>query len=372
MESRIIIIGDSTHNTLSAVRSLGEARIPFVLILVAPEDGCYVSHSRYLKKGNLRRVDGLDACLPLLEELSQAVRQSAEKPYLMTTFDAAAEWVDAREPQLSQWFLTPCRGKRLGELFNKAAQCELARECGLDVPQSLVYDREGPSLDSLPLSFPLLTKPLVSSLGEKGDIHICQNMGELRAALGEESHCRRFILQQFIDKEYEIDAVGVSMDDGVVMGGAIHKYRHWPRLVGACSFGVFDRMEAFNVDVKKVETFLRRSGYHGPFSVEFLHTKDGRNYFMEVNFRNEGLAYASTCAGANLHALYADPTRRIDWRRFRRTYMMNYSIDLLYVKEGDISLWHWLRDFLRTRCFINVCLSDPGPVLAYYRRKLNL
>ena len=60
---------------------------------------------------------------------------------------------------------------------------------------------------------------------------------------------------------------------------------------------------------------------------------------MEVNFRNEGLAYTSTCAGVNLHALYADSAHKIDWSRFRRTYMMNYSIDLLYVKEGDITLW---------------------------------
>ena len=93
---------------------------------------------------------------------------------------------------------------------------------------------------------------------------------------------------------------------------------------------------------------------------------------MEVNFRNEGLAYASTCAGANLHALYADSTKQINWDKFRPTYMMNYSIDLLYVKEGDITWLQWLKDFLKTRCFINICFSDLGPVLAYYKRKLNI
>lgn len=51
--------------------------------------------------------------------------------------------------------------------------------------------------------------------------------------------------------------------------------------------------------------------------------------------------------------------------------MMNYSIDLLYVKEGDITWLLWLKDFLKTRCFINICFSDLGPVLAYYKRKLN-
>ena len=99
--------------------------------------------------------------MSLLEQLSHVKGQ-----YLMTTFDAAAEWVDTREAKLSEWFLTPCRGKQIGNLFNKATQCELAKQCGLDVPQSVVYDRET-SLDGISLVFPLLTKPLVSSKGRK-------------------------------------------------------------------------------------------------------------------------------------------------------------------------------------------------------------
>ena len=363
--NQVIIIGDSTHNTLSAVRSFGEAHIAQVLILVCHEDTCYVKYSKYLKANNLYVVSELDECMSLLEQLSHVKGQ-----YLMTTFDAAAEWVDAREAKLSEWFLTPCRGKQIGNLFNKAAQCELAKQCGLDVPQSVVYDRET-SLDGISLVFPLLTKPLVSSKGAKEDIHICKNIEELKIALLENSHCQKYLLQQFIEKEYEIDAVGVSTNQGVVMGGAIHKYRHWPRLVGAGAFGVFENMDSFNVDVQKIEHFLHASGYHGPFSVEFLHTKEGKNYFMEVNFRNEGLAYASTCAGANLHAYYVDASKKINWKKFRKTYMMNYSIDLLYVKEGDITICHWLKDFLRTRCFINICFSDLGPVLAYYKHKIS-
>jgi len=51
--------------------------------------------------------------------------------------------------------------------------------------------------------------------------------------------------------------------------------------------------------------------------------------------------------------------------------MMNYCIDLLYVKEGDITIWYWLKDFLRIRCFLNICFSDLGPVLAYYKHKIS-
>lgn len=358
----VIIIGDATHNTLSAVRSFGEAGIAQVLILVANEDPLFVHKSRYLRGGNLRMVETLDDCDGVLEEYSK----TAPGATLMTTFDAAAEWVDAREGQLSKLFRTPCRGRRIGELFHKDAQCLLAKECGLTVPLTIEYHRgEGIPMD---LPYPVITKPLVSSRGGKEDIHICYNETELETALAEESRCRDFVIQEFVDKEFEVDCTGARTDNGLVMG-AIRKYRHWPPVVGAGAFARIDRVDRYSIDEKGVECFLEKAGYYGPFSVEFLH-KGGKNYFMEVNFRNEGLAYTATAAGMNLHALYMQPCgEKADWSKFRPTYMMNYSLDMLYVKEGKLPWWRWLRDFIRTRCFINVNFRDPAPAIAYYRNK---
>lgn len=363
MTNKVIIIGDSTHNTLSAVRSFGEAKIPQVLLLVCEHDTCYVQHSKYLKHDNCHVVDTLDECLPLLEELKQQEGQT-----LMTTFDAAAEWVDAREPELSKVFRTPCRGQQLGNLFNKDAQCRLAEECGLTVPFSLVYDRK----DELPidqLKFPLLTKPLVSSKGSKEDIHICKNMEELKAALAEDSHCEKFILQEFIEKEFELNCIGMRTDQECVLSGAIRKIRHWPRLTGAGSFAYFDKVDVYGVNEKGVAQFLKKAGYYGPFSVEFLH-KDGKNYFMEVNLRNDGLAYTATAAGVNLHALYMREEKLLDWSKFHPVYMMNTSIDRLYVKEGDITNKQWWSDFKKTKAFINMNWKDMMPTYAYYCSKI--
>ena len=59
----------------------------------------------------------------------------------------------------------------------------------------------------------------------------------------------------------------------------------------------------FDFDTAVVQRFMDRVGYRGPFSVELLH-KGNKNYFMEVNFRNDGLAYTATAAGINLPAIY--------------------------------------------------------------------
>ncbi len=362
---RAVIIGDSTHNTLSVVRSLGEAKIPQLLLLVCNHDVCFVKHSKYLKYDNCYVVSTLDECLPLLERISK----EGDQQTLITTFDAAAEWVDNREPQLSQWFRTPCRGKRLGNLFNKAEQCKLAKKCGFDVPYSFIYHRAN-NLPETIKHFPLILKPLVSTGGTKGDIHICNSNEDFKNALAENSNCDHFLIQEFIDKDFEVDAIGVVTDDSVIMGGGVRKYRHWPKVIGAGAFGLFQKIDTYEINTESINEFLTISGYHGPFSIEFIHSKNGKYYFMEVNFRNEGLAYVSTCAGANLHALYMDSSKGINWKQFKKTYLMNYSIDFLYVIDGSISMWRWIKDLCKTRCFINMSFSDSQPVIEHYKEKL--
>lgn len=360
---RAIIIGDATHNTLSAVRSLGEERIPLILLMVAERDPLFVRKSRYLKKQNLYIVKSLDECDGILNKL----KDDGKGQTLITTFDVAAEWVDEREPELSGYFRTPCRGRQIGKLFHKDEQCKLADECGLTVPKSVVYHRG----DALPtgIEYPILTKPLVSSCGEKSDIHICYDENELNKALQDESHCGDLVIQEYIDKEFEINCTGVRTDDECILAGAIRKIRHWPRITGASTFAYFDKIEKFDVDLKGVGQFLEKVGYYGPFSVEFIH-KDDKNYFLEVNLRNDGLAYTATAAGLNLHALYLNEGINLDWSQFHPVYMMNTSIDPLYVKEGDITWKQWFSDFRKTTAFINFNKKDLMPMIWYYLNKL--
>ena len=356
-----IILGDSTNNTLSVVRSLGKANVRFVLILVGSHDGCNVSKSKYVKRNRLIRVGEIADCQGVFEELESGV--------VICTFDEAAEWVDNKESELSEKHMTPCRGKRIGNLFNKDNQCELAKECGLTVPVSALY-RRGDDLNSLTIPYPLILKPLYSTKGEKSDIHICHSVRDVEKALEASSMCNEFIVQEFIIKEYELDCIGVRTDNVTIVAGAVQKIRHYPDMIGAGAFGLFRPLNEGEINIDGLNKFLEKSNYHGPFSVEFLHTKEGKNYFMEVNFRNEGLAQVATDAGANLHGLYVTGEKISN--HIKRIYMMNYSIDYLHVKEGRISKSRWWKDFFKTRSFINASIVDPMPVIHHYLRKLHL
>lgn len=359
-----IIIGDSTNNTLSIVRSLGEAGIEQTLILKCSEDICFVTKSKYLKNSRIYHISAIEDCMLILEQLKNEI---TGKPTIICSFDEAAVFIDGTESVLAPFFRTPARGRKIGVFFNKDEQCKLADKCGLTIPKSLTFHRTE-SVDSLVIVFPVLLKPLNSIRGEKSDIHICRNKEEVEEALEVESHCSDFILQEFIDKEYEINCLGVRTESGVYLSGGIQKIRHYPQVVGACSYGLLKPVKDYNINCQGVEDFLGQANYYGPFSVEFLH-KDDKNYFLEVNFRNDGLAYVATSAGVNLHALYVNPNTKINRRKIRRVYMMNYSLDFLYVKNGDLSLGTWIRDLLRTRCFININLKDLRPTLCYYKNK---
>lgn len=356
-----IIIGDSTNNTLSVIRSLGKRKVKQNLILVCDEDFCNVKKSKYLHQSKIYEIKEIEEAQNILENIH------TEGQVIICTFDKAAMWVDANENWLSQKFVTPCQGKRIGHLFNKKSQCQLAEECGLTIPKSIVYKRgtQFPTMD-----YPLLLKPLVSIKGEKSDIHICFNDEDLRKSMDENSLCADFIVQEYIEKDYELDCIGVSTDDDVIISGAVRKIRHYPPSIGAGAYGKFLPLKEIDIDANAVKRFIQKSNYHGPFSVEFLHTCDNKNYFMEVNFRNEGLAYASTIAGANLHAVYlnADLYRP---ENVKSVYMMNYSLDYLYVKSGEVSFLSWLRDFIRTKCFINFSIKDPMPTIKYYISKFS-
>lgn len=363
--SRAVIIGDSTHNTLSAVRSLGVEHIPFTLILKSDDDFCNVTKSKHVRRNDMHLITHINECLPILNSM-----QSHDKPYIICTFDEAAEFIDKHEEELSRTFTTPCRGKHIGDLFNKDAQCRLAKECGLTVPESYIFNRNDIPA-KLPLDYPVILKPLYSTQGEKSDIHICRNRKDLEAALLESSKCERFILQEYIDKDYELNCLGVATHESVIIAGGIKKLRHYPLIVGACSFGQFLPVDELDINIPAITDFLRKSHYHGPFSVEFIHAR-GQNYFMEVNFRNDGLAYTATKAGINLPASYTGHTSVSEAPKAHQIYMMNYSTDYLHVKEGRISKTQWWRDFIHTRCFINLSPSDSMPVIAYYLKKLHL
>lgn len=270
LQQQAIVIGDSFNNTLGLIRSLGEAKVDIVLLLVG-DDRLFVSKSRYLKKSQIFQMETIDDCLPTLLRIADKTKQQT----IICTNDIATQYIDEYETTLCSLYITPMKGRHLGNLLNKDEQCRLAENCGLTIPQSIIYNRNE---DFPTVSYPILMKPANSNTGEKSDIHICYCQKDVNKALSATSTCNQFIIQKFIEKEYEINLIGVSTVNGVYIPGGIRKIRHYPTIYSPCSFGVFQSVENLNVDVHSILKLMQHVGYHGPFSVELLH-KNAKNYF---------------------------------------------------------------------------------------------
>lgn len=361
--SKAIIIGDSFNNTLGLIRSLGEGGVEQTVILIGDTDRLYIKKSRYLKKSNIYQISNFNSCLELL--LSIADKNC--KDVLLCTNDKAATFIDENEEVLSKYYQTPMNGKKLGNYMNKDKQCLIAKECGFDVPQSLIYHK-GDDIN-IDFRFPLIIKPLSSIKGEKSDIHICNDINELKQNLYLDSSCYDFLIQEFIEKEYEINIVGISTDNGVLAPGGIQKIRYYPEIYSPCSFGHYRSISNFNFDIKPLQKFMDKIGYRGLFSIELLHC-NGKNYFLEVNFRNDGLAYAATVAGVNFPVIFLQNTPFLRTYNINNIYMMDLSSDYCHVKDGNISWFNWFSCFIKTRCQLNFNWKDISPTRHYYKAKI--
>lgn len=358
---RAIVVGDSFNNTLGLIRSLGQAYSDVKLILVG-NDRLFLSKSRYIRHGNYYRVDNLEECLSVIMQLVGDSQDSV----ILASNDKAAEFIDDNEAVLSSVCLTPMRGGTLKRYLNKDVQYELAVECGFDIPRTIVYHRSE-TLD-IPFPFPVLLKPLNSNNGEKSDIHICHSPKVLEEALDKESKCSQFVLQEYIEKDFELNIIGFSWNGDVAIAGGIKKIRHYPTIYSPCSFGRFIPLDSLTIPINAIREFISQVGYNGPFSVEFL-VKNDRYYFLEFNLRNDGLAYTATAAGVNLCEMM-NGTLSTNLPSAHSILMMDLSADFCHVQDGNITRRAWISDFIHTKCQLNFNCKDPMPTVCYYIKKL--
>lgn len=357
MKNIAIVIGDSLHNTYGLIRSLGECGIEFYFLCLSNAEYDPIGHSRYVKRKKFFRLTSISEIMCILENL----KTISGNKYIICTSDPLATWVDEHEEQLSQYFITPCRGGKIGNLFNKKEQCILAEEYGFDVPKSVIYIKDK-QFDYDKITYPVFIKPLVSSEGFKGDITVCHTQVELQSALEKATHTTSFIIQEYIEDGFDLDCIGVRTDKETIVACALRKYRDYPDKYGAGSYFFVDKPERYGVDVKAIELFLIKSGYYGPFSVEFIHS-DSKNYFMEVNFRNDGLAYGATCAGLNLYELYIK-SGIFKKDTLKTVTLMNVYFDYaLWKTTKKMSFFKWFKQFVTADGWLDITFRDPMPFL---------
>lgn len=363
MDNKIVIVGADHHNTLGVVESFGLKGLKTYVIAVSLHSQGYVLHSKFV-------IDGWCCCdeQSVINCLLTHFTDSNNKAVIVTTNDIAACIIDKNHSSLISYFHIPSVKPygNLSTVISKENMSELARHVGLDVPKTWVVDGKQLPND---LEFPIITKAISSVEGTKDNIRVCFDNDQLKDFLSNNERCHSIQIQKFIDKEYEFQFLGCSINGGeeVLIPGRTNIIR--PNGLDNTFFLSFDKCEPeLSETLLKAVNFVKLTHYTGLFSIEFLHDKtSGRNYFTEMNFRNDGNAICVTKAGTNLPYIYylsmigGDYKNEINSSNIKKIYLVPEVYYFSRFIAGEFGFREWATNMRKANCYTTFFKNDIKP-----------
>lgn len=358
--NEVIVIGGNHHNTLAILRSLGERGVMPSLIVLTGDRKPFTTYSKYIKKSIvLNSYEGL-------QDAMFALAGNDSKPVVIACSDKVSSFLDQNRDKFSPFFILPgaVMQGRITSLMNKEIMSDLAFKSGMNIPKSWVVDIKDCIIDKV--EYPCIVKPLVSIAGSKNDIFVCYNKIDLENFL-KTIKCEKVQIQKYIDKSIEYQLIGCSLNGGeqIIIPGASVILRQ-PKNTNT-GFLKYLPKKYFPFNEEDCKRFIKATGYSGLFSLEFLKDKDGVDYFMEINFRNDGNSICVTASGMNLpyiwylhccgHAIDSE----LSYDNMKEVYVMPEFDDFHFVKTGELSLFKWIKDIRKTDRFMEFSKDDQKP-----------
>lgn len=374
-----IVIGEDHYNTLNVIRALGEANIKVHIILVTKKKCTFCEKSKYIY--DIHKLNDENEIIDFLE---LKYGNSSFKIPVLTTSDRTASLVDSNYLKLSKFLKLPNVNEAQGGIIkemDKNIMTMKARESGFNCPDTFSLSLEEFRNVDLPnqqsilssLKFPCLIKPEISSKGSKDNFRICNNTDELLESLNNlPLELERVLIQTYISNDEVFLIAGVRTPKKNYLFGTINKLKHGKKFnnLGLNSFGIYLPENQYQ---QQINIFLNKIGYFGPYSFEFVShnntnevNKKGKPtpYFVEVNFRTDGLLFFYTKANCNIPAIWVYDNygceSELKGQKIEKIYGMN---EFQYLKNFFCfsSIFSNIRDLFRTHVFSVFSWKDPLP-----------
>lgn len=354
---KTIIIGAPHHNTLGIVRSLGAKGLKPDVYLVSRSKAPGCVKSKFINK-----IEFFESEESVVDHLLRK-NSLGEKSILLLSSDSVSSAIDAKYNVLKNSYVFFNTQGHTTSWMSKEKMCVLATSLGMNVPKYFVYNKG----DILPhnITFPCITKAISSIDGGKADTTICRNRVELEEFLSTPNLCPLIQIENYIEKEIEFQFIGVSLNRGetIIIPGHSHIKRE-KGIQNTYYFPYVENDESFRETLEKTKRFIKSTGYEGLFSVEFIRGKDGIDYFLEMNFRNDGNAHCVTDAGYNLPYIWylwatgGDYQSEINNSSFKP---VKYCPEFYYTLQcayGEVSFCKWIWDTCTANSFTNYYKGD--------------
>lgn len=357
----VILFGADTYNTLGALRSLRAKKINIFLILVSKKKINYILFSKFLQTYIIVQSEQ--------EGINYLIKnQSLNKTVILPTSDKSVSLLDKHFDILHGSYIFPTNGGQGGltQLMDKEKMLDYASSVGLDVPLTIRYSKE----DQLPdnLVFPCMIKPVNSMLGSKKEMSKCVNKEEVKQAIDKAKQSKEFVIQEYIEKEYDILIIGARFfsNDKVFIPAVLKKER-WYGLGDDGSMGILTTDVEKYIDIKVVETLIKKTNYYGPFSIEFGVMKQ-KLYFYEINFRNDGTSHYFNALNINIPYMWVLDAygHHIDINQklsSKEHLFIDEFGDYLNIVTNRLPINKWYRNFRQATVFKYYYRGDLKPFL---------
>lgn len=354
----VIVLGQDHTNSLGIVQSLGCIGYHMVAFVWGNKSGL-VKSSRYAKE--VYGAKDVQSCIDMMIKM---FANSDEKIPIIPCCDDAALTLEKNKERLKDVFIFGYSTEyTLDYLSKKEVQVKLAEKAGLHVPKTwnLLESKEIPS----DVIYPCLIKPLISSQGAKCDIRVCRNEEELKKNLNSLQYTKEVLLQQYIERDYEISILGCRLNNGdSIIPCVENKLTIHPKNVGLVCLANVQPLE--DEDIKKgIKNLIKTIGYVGVFSVEMMHSKiDGKYYFTEINLRNDGANSFIVKYGVNLPLNHIEDlmdkplTKFTEFNPGYYIWEMHHFLSLVH---REISIIQWLKELKKSRSFLTTYPNDSKP-----------
>ncbi|MCQ2346540.1 MAG: ATP-grasp domain-containing protein [Paludibacteraceae bacterium] len=372
-DRKYINFGADGINPLGVIRSLGQEGVKTIVIR-DKESGHFASINTSVYADKIYFADSNEEALQILLE---NYSNEQLKPVLFFTYEGHVDFCDSHYDELKDKFIFYNTGKKggLSRLNNKEIQCQLASECGMQVPQYEILAK-GDLPKQVP--YPIITKTLTSTeSGWKRDMIICHNEKELQEAYSK-ILAERIMIEEYIDANNEFDLKGFSINGGEQIYFTYQKTWHYkdPQKRWLMYFAPCE-----NEDIKqKLTAMIQKANYSGIFDAEFLQKQNGDLVFLEVNWRTGMYNYNHTVAGVNLPFLWAKSTidGKIDYANIKPTMPTYTAMDEMSfadVLRKPKRLIQWLKALHKADVLFYYHYKDRRPCWIawkhFFKRKIS-
>lgn len=355
----LIVIGCSDYNTLGCVRCFWTKGVEFTLLLISEKRRNMILKSRAVKKYVV--VANEEAAVKWLLEHAK----EANDTVLLPTSDKVESALDLNSETLSLYYRFP-HASRQGEvtrMMDKDVQVSLARQAGLNVPQTFYYHRG----DMLPdnITYPAIVKQERSTEGRKRKMLVCSNQKELQDAIEHLAETNELLIQKYVKRDYELLLIGCRLTDGRVWMPALFKKERWMLKGGDGSYGIIStQVDKYFHHSNEINRLMEAMDYYGPFSVEFG-VEQGKITFYEVNMRNDGTSHYFHPAGIYVpYIYYLDSIGQLKGNDLEVDDSEHFFIDefgdMRNIGHG-LTLIRWMSDLRKAKAYKYYRKGDNAP-----------